>query len=136
MQMSLAEKLKARLNGQAAAAAAAQPEEAAPAEAAPKPARASAPKINPDALPAATEAAVEKSVASIAAGAAAAVEVATAPAKKKAVAGDLQERREAFARSAMEGLLARGAANLAGPQGLKALASLSFEIADAMMAES
>jgi len=135
MQMSLAEKLKAKLNGQAAATAAEQPTEAAPA-AASKPARTSAPKINPDALSSATEAAVEKSVASIAAGAAAAAETTRAPTKNKAVTNDLQERRETFARSAMEGLLARGTANLAGPQGLKALASLSFEIADAMMAES
>lgn len=141
MQMSLAEKLKAKLNAGAAPAAVAEQPAEAPAAAA-RPARTSAPKINPDRLGPAVDAAVAESAASIAAGAAVAAgntagnTETPAPSKKKATAADLQERREAFARSAMEGLLARGAANLAGPPGLKALASLSFEIADAMLAES
>lgn len=148
MQMSLADKLKAKLNApkpettEAAPAVTPAAASTAPAAAAAKPARASAPRINSPKLASdpAASAAVDKAVESISQGMADAMEAAVAatlPAKSRGTSAAKEaqlDRRDLFAANALQGLLARGQhANLGSPQGLASLVSLSFEIADEML---
>jgi len=159
MQMSLAEKLKNKINGIDVGAAL----DAAAAEAADVPEPESTPdappvkvsKINPPKLGPAAEAHVQASVRSIKAGAAAGASpaegsgtvargsagpVALGTVGTQGAAGTqgaksaAWERRDLFAANALQGLLARGQhTNLGSPQGLASLVSLSFEIADEML---